>query len=335
MILLNPLKKGDTIGIYSPSSPVTYTSPKRFNRAKKYLQDKGFYILEGRLTGKQDFYRSGSIQERAEELNALIRNPNVTCIMSTIGGMNSNSLLPYIDYKALKENPKIMIGYSDTTALLLGIYAKTGITTFYGPALVPSFGEFEPFVNSTYTYFAEALMEEQEIPYKVKKPLFWTDDFINWEEKTKDKELRKNEWICVNGGKTTGRLIGGNLNTIQGIWGSPFMPSIKEGDILFIEDSSKDAATIERSFSLLKISGVFDKVSGIILGKHEQFDDCGTNRKPYEILLEVLENRKLPFLADFDCCHTHPMMTMPIGVQVELDATNKRVRIIEQWKKQI
>lgn len=332
MILLNPLKKGDTIGIYSPSSPVTYTSPKRFSRAKNYLQDKGFRILEGHLTGKQDFYRSGSIQERAEELNALIKNPDVTCIMSTIGGMNSNSLLPYIDYEAFRENPKIMVGYSDTTALLLGIYAKTGITTFYGPALVPSFGEFEPFVDFTYTYFKETLMDNQDVPYKLNIPLFWTDEFINWEEKTKEKELRKNEWICVNGGKTTGRLMGGNLNTLQGIWGSPFMPDIKEGDILFIEDSSKDAATIERSFSLLKINGVFDKVSGIILGKHEQFNDCSTNRKPYEILLEVLKDRKLPFLADFDCCHTHPMITMPIGAQVEMDATNKRVSIIEQWK---
>ncbi|MEN1937376.1 S66 peptidase family protein [Paenibacillus sp. 102] len=333
MILLNPLKKGDTIGIYSPSSPVTYTSPKRFSRAKKYLQDKGFRILEGHLTGKQDFYRSGSIQERAEELNALIKHPDVTCIMSTIGGMNSNSLLPYIDYEAFKENPKIMVGYSDTTALLLGIYAKTGITTFYGPALVPSFGEFEPFVDFTYTYFKEALMDNQDVPYKLDIPLFWTDEFINWEEKTKEKELRKNEWICVNSGQTTGRLMGGNLNTLQGIWGSPFMPDIKEGDILFIEDSSKDAATIERSFSLLKINGVFDKISGIILGKHEQFNDCSTNRKPHEILLEVLKDRKLPFLADFDCCHTHPMITMPIGAQVEMDATNKRVSIIEQWKK--
>ncbi|HEK9100540.1 LD-carboxypeptidase [Bacillus pfraonensis] len=333
MILLNPLKKGDTIGIYSPSSPVTYTSPKRFSRAKKYLQDKGFRILEGHLTGKQDFYRSGSIQERAEELNALIKHPDVTCIMSTIGGMNSNSLLPYIDYEAFKENPKIMVGYSDTTALLLGIYAKTGITTFYGPALVPSFGEFEPFVDFTYTYFKEALMDNQDVPYKLDIPLFWTDEFINWEEKTKEKELRKNEWICVNSGKTTGRLMGGNLNTLQGIWGSPFMPDIKEGDILFIEDSSKDAATIERSFSLLKINGVFDKISGIILGKHEQFNDCSTNRKPHEILLEVLKDHKLPFLADFDCCHTHPMITMPIGAQVEMDATNKRVSIIEQWKK--
>ncbi|HDR7567360.1 hypothetical protein S3E15_02015 [Bacillus mycoides] len=332
MILPKALKYGDTIGIYSPSSPVTYTSSKRFERAKLYLEQKGFHILEGSLTGQYDYYRSGSIKERAEELNDLIRNPNVSCIMSTIGGLNSNSLLPYIDYETFQKNPKIMIGYSDTTALLLGIYAKTGIPTFYGPALVPSFGEFEPFVDCTYKYFADTLLTNQHLPYNINQPLFWSDEFINWEEKTKEKDLRPNNWISVIGGKATGRIIGGNLNTIQGIWGSPYMPLIQDGDILFIEDSSKDAATIERSFSLLKINGVFDKVSGIILGKHEQFDDCGTNRKPYEILLEVLQNQKLPFLADFDCCHTHPMITLPIGIQVEMDATNKTIQIIERWR---
>lgn len=83
------LKVGDKIGIYSPSSPVTYTAPSRFKRPKMFLENKGFEIIEGTLTGKSDFYRSGSIQERAEELNALIRNPEVKCIMSTIGGMNS------------------------------------------------------------------------------------------------------------------------------------------------------------------------------------------------------------------------------------------------------
>lgn len=332
MLLPKTLKYGDTIGIYSPSSPATYTSPKRFERAKSYLQQKGFHILEGSLTGRYDYYRSGSIQERAEELNALIRNPNVSCIMSTIGGMNSNSLLPYIDYDAFQNNPKIMIGYSDATALLLGIYAKTGIPTFYGPALVPSFGEFEPFVDYTYNYFVETLLHDQVLPYNIKQPLFWSDEFINWEMKTKEKERRHNSWISVTNGQATGRIIGGNLNTIEGIWGSPYMPSIQDGDILFIEDSSKNAATIERSFSFLKINGVFDKVSGILLGKHEQFDDCGTNRKPYEILLEVLQNQSIPLLADFDCCHTHPMITMPIGLQVNMDATNKTIHILEKWK---
>lgn len=103
MVRIEKLKIGDTIGILSPSSPITYTCPRRFERAKKYLQDKGFKIFEGNLTGKHDYYRSGSIKERAEELNDLIRNPEVKCIMSTIGGMNSNSILPYIDMRLLEE----------------------------------------------------------------------------------------------------------------------------------------------------------------------------------------------------------------------------------------
>ncbi|MEN1939384.1 S66 peptidase family protein [Paenibacillus sp. 102] len=328
---LSKLQKGDLIGIYSPSLPATYTVPKRFNRAKKFLMRKGFNIIEGNLTGKHDNYRSGSIKERAEELNELIRNPNIKCIMSTIGGMNSNSILPYIDYTAFIKSPKIMIGHSDVTAILLGIYAKTGIHTFYGPALIPSFGEFEPFVNFTYEYFSDMLEEKQTLPYNIKKPPYWTDEFVNWKEKTKKKQLRKNDWVCVNRGKATGRLIGGNLNTLSGIWGSEYMPEIKEGDILFIEDTTKDAATIERSFSLLKVNGIFDKISGLILGKHKQFNDNGTNKKPYEILLEVLNNINIPFIAEFDCCHTHPMLTVPIGIKIEMDAENKTLTILEEW----
>lgn len=327
------LKRGDVIGIFSPSSPITYSCPNRFNRAKKYLESKGFKILEGKLTGKSDFYRSGSIRERAEELNELIRNPEVKCIMSTIGGMNSNSLLPYIDYEAFKKNPKIIIGYSDVTAILLGIYAKTGINTYYGPALVASFGELPPFVCDTYEYFKEITMDDIEFPYEFKTPKYWTDEFINWEIQDKSKEKRENKWLTINEGVARGRVIGGNLNTMQGIWSSPYMPEIKEGDILFIEDSLKSCADIERGFSLLKVSGVLDKISGIILGKHELFNDLKTGRKPYEILLEVLGERKIPFIADFDCSHTHPMFTLPIGCKIEMDATKKEIRILEDWRK--
>lgn len=330
---IKKLQQGDFIGIFSPSSPITYTCPNRFERAKSYLESKGFKIFEGNLTGKSDFYRSGDIRQRAEELNALIRNPQVKCIMSTIGGMNSNSLLPYIDYEAFKRNPKIIIGYSDVTAILLAIYAKTGINPYYGPALVASFGELPPFVDWTYQYFKEITVDETVFPYVLKTPESWTDEYIPWETQDKSKEVRENQWITVYEGCVRGRVIGGNLNTMQGIWGSEYMPEIKEGDILFIEDSLKNAATIERSFSLLKVSGVFDKISGIILGKHELFDDQKTERKPYEILLEVLGETKIPFIADFDCSHTHPVLTLPIGCEIELDATNKKVTIIQDWLK--
>lgn len=325
------LSKGDTIGIFSPSTPITCFCPKRTKRGIDFLESKGFKIIKGSLTEKSDFYRSGTIKERAEELNNLIRNPEVKCIMSTIGGMNSNSLLPYIDYEAFEKNPKPIIGYSDVTAILLGIYAKTNIPTYYGPALVASFGEFEPLVSQTYKYFEDILIQDCGFPHELKAPEAWTDQLIDWEKQDSAKTLNKNELITVYNGKVSGRVIGGNLNTITCILGSEYMPEIKNGDILFIEDSLKDCADIERSFSLLKLSGVFDKVSGIILGKHELFNDRNTGRKPYEILLEVLGDTKLPFLAEFDCCHTHPMITLPIGCKIELDATNKKVSILEDW----
>lgn len=319
-----------TIGVFSSSSPISATVPVRYERGKQYLESKGFKVVDGLLYGKSDYYRSGSIKERAEEFNALLYNDEVKIVMAAIGGNNTNSILPYIDYEYLKKHPKIIIGYSDTTALLLAIYAKTGLTTFYGPALASSFGEFPPFVDETFEYFKNIMFDEIEVPYTFPMPNVWTDEFINWSEQDRGKEERENEWLCVNPGKCKGRLIGGNLNTMQGFFGTKYMPEIKEGDILLIEDSLKDAATIERSFSLLKLAGVFDKVGGIILGKHELFDDNGTGRKPYEILLEVLGDAKIPLLAEFDCCHTHPMFTMPIGCIVELDVENKTMTLLER-----
>lgn len=182
------LQRGDKIGFFSPSSPITAIVPTRF--------------------------------ERAKELNILLRDPEIKCIISTIGGLNSNSLLPYIDYEAFKKNPKIIIGYSDVTAILLGIYAKTGITTFYGPALVASFGEFPPFVEETFSYFEDILIKKSNLPYQYKKPEFWTDEMIDWKQQDRSKILLKNEWITLKEGKVTGRVIGGNLSTIMGFWGS-------------------------------------------------------------------------------------------------------------------
>lgn len=316
------------IGVFSSSSPISATVPVRYERGVAYLRSKGCKVINGQLYGKQDHYRSGTIRERAEEFNALLHNDDVQILMAAIGGNNTNSILPYIDYDYLKTHPKIIVGYSDTTALLLAIYAKTGLTTFYGPAVASSFGELPPFVDWTYDSF-RAMMAGVALPYSYEKPPFWTDEFINWNQQDHSKEQRPNDWLCVHPGVCRGRLIGGNLNTMEGFFGTEYMPEIRQGDILLLEDSLKDACTIERSFSLLKLAGVFDKVGGIILGKHEKFDDNRTGRAPYEILLEVLGEPKCPILADFDCCHTHPMLTLPIGCEVTLDAANKTVTLTE------
>ena len=264
-----------------------------------------------------------------DEFNQLLYDPDIHVLMASIGGNNTNSILPYIDYTYLKKHPKIIIGYSDTTALLLAIYAKTGLTTFYGPAAASSFGELPPFVDWTFQNFQQILSKDLSLPYTYPLPPVWTDEYINWSQQDRSKEQYPNRWICVHPGCVQGRLIGGNLNTMEGFFGTEYMPPIQDGDILFLEDSLKDACTIERSFSLLKLAGVFDKVSGIILGKHEKFDDNGTGRAPYEILLEVIGSPQIPILADFDCCHTHPMLTLPIGCTVLLDADHTQLKLLE------
>ena len=317
------------VGVFSASSPISASVPVRYDRGKAYLEAKGISVIDGQLFRQRDGYRSGTIQQRADELNALLHDDRVQILMASIGGNNTNSILPYIDYDYLKAHPKIIVGYSDTTALLLAIYAKTGLVTFYGPALAASFGEFPPFVDETFDTFLSMVGGQTHIPYRFPMPARWTDEYIPWDTQDRGKRAYPNAWICVRPAKAQGRLIGGNLNTMEGFFGTEYMPRIQQGDILLLEDSLKDACTIERSFSLLKLAGVLDRVGGILLGKHEQFDDNGTGRKPYEILEEVLGNRNIPILAEFDCCHTHPMLTMPIGCMVELNASEKCVKLLE------
>lgn len=330
MLVPKALKVGDKIGYFSPSSPATVFAPKRFERAKRYLESKGFELIAGDLTGKADSYRSGSIQERAEELNKLIRDPSIRCIISTIGGNNSNALLPYIDYESLKRDPKIIIGYSDVTALLLGIYAQTGLVTFYGPALVASFGEFPPLVDESFQSFSELLCDSL-MNYQYTMPSSWTDVKVEWENQTSSKPVYKNEWQFLGSGKVAGRIVGGNLNTMGGVWGSPYMPEIVDGDLLLIEDSLLGVETVERSFSHLKACGVFDRVSAVILGKHELFDDKGTNRTPLDVLLEVLNGQNIPIFYGFDSCHTHPMLVTPIGVKATIDFDTESFSLNGPW----
>jgi len=336
------LQPGETIGFFSPSSAVTAWAPKRTARGLRFLEAKGFRLRPGNLTGRQEAWRSGSAEARAGELNALLRDPDVRCVMSTIGGSNSNALLPFLDYDAFRRDPKPVIGYSDVTAILFALYAQTGIGTFYGPALAASFGEFPPLVEETFASFAAIVMGQAERPYSYLRPAAWTEAFLDWESQDRPKETRPNGWLTLRPGRVCGRLVAGNLNTMSGIWGTPYMPELRPGDILLLEDSLLTAATVERSFTHLALAGIFDRIGGLILGKHELFDHQESGKRAFELLHEALQNhakakaaagpfgtfREIPVLAEFDCCHTHPMLTLPIGAEVELDATEQRVVLV-------
>lgn len=315
-----------TIGFYSSSTPITKISPKRFVRAKKFLEAKGIHLVAGKLTGKSDYYRSGSIQQRAAEVNELIYNDSIDVIMSTIGGTNTNSILPYIDYDYLNEHPKTFIGYSDTTAILLSVKTMAPqCRVLYGPALVSSFGDWSPYIDETWDYFEKIITAKHGASVTLQAPKYWTDEHANWENYEHPRKKHTNQWKYINAPVLEGKIIGGNLNTIYGFINSHYFSRISKNSLLFIEDAEKDAATVEKNFAMLKDGGFFDNIKGIILGKHALFNDRGTGRQPIDILKEILNNSKLPIIYDYDSCHTMPMITTPIGAKARIDANNMTV----------
>lgn len=323
------LRPGDTIGIITPSFPAPDRFPERYERGIAQLKQMGFIVREGSCTHRAEGYRSASIKERASEFNDLLRDPEVKAIISTIGGMNSNSLLPYIDYEALRRHPKIIMGYSDVTALLLACYTKTGVTTFYGPAIVPSFGEYETMFEDGERYVRNVLCLEREAPYPLDVPREWTEEMIDWSTQNRQKTFQPNEgWLCLRDGLAQGKLIGGNLNTMSGFLKSEFFPDV-EGAILFLEDSFKTMADEERSLSMLKLAGVFDQINGLIIGKHEHFDALESPFSFETLLLEVLGDVNFPILTNVDIGHTFPSHVFPIGINVELDATAGTITFLE------
>lgn len=317
-----------TIGIFSPSMPISVYYPNRFNRAVNFLKQQGIEVVYGNLTNFSDGYRSGDAKQRANEFNELLYNEEVDCILATIGGMNTNSILPYIDYEYIKKNPKLIVGYSDVSALLNAIYAKTGVHTVYGPTLMSAFGEIGPLANACFTYFSKLFIEGQILPHVIPKPHAYSDEHVDWETQSDMKKLYRNQWKTVRNGIVKGRLIISNLGTLAYTYGSEYFPEIKQGDILAIEDTMDNPMQVERSYAHLKLCGIFDKLGGIIVGKHASYDDLGTKKQPEDLLLEFIEN-DIPVLAQVDIGHTLPVLSLPIGSIITLDATNQIICIEE------
>jgi muramoyltetrapeptide carboxypeptidase LdcA involved in peptidoglycan recycling len=316
-----------TIGVFSSSLCGTAGQEKNVRYAIDFFEARGYHVKLGALsgTGAKRAWRAGGIAERAAEFNALLRDPEVDCLMASSGGCVSNSILPYIDYDFLRAHPKIIIGFSDITALLLGIYAQTGLTTYYGPVF-SQFWRKTP-INELVFLYMEAVLSGAQRPFTLPTPTEWTDESIDFHERHR-YHMRKNALRTLRGGAAEGRLLPCNLNTLDGIWGSPYMPEIRPGDILLLEDTKKDIETAERSFSHLKLCGVFDRIGGLLLGKHIDQDGEGSGLTDSDVFLEVAGRFDFPVLADFDCSHAAPMLTLPVGAPVRLDADRQTLTLL-------
>ena len=317
--------KKKAIGVYAPSSPAHIWFEEKYLFAKKQLENMDFEIVEGDLVKDRVYqgYRTASAKERAEEMMNLVKNKDIDIMMPVIGGYNSGSLLPYLDFDEIEKSKKKFFGYSDITALQMAILKKTNLKPIYGGSLIPTFGEYEGislFLKNTLDnlFFKKS--------YSLEEPEFYSNKLLNAftdEWKTKKREYTKNEgWKILNEGETEGEVIIANIDTLVSLLVTEYVPSFKD-KILILEEMNATIDSEERNLNTLKLSGVFEGVKGLIFGKPEVYNNKNSNLEYIDIIKEVLGERNYPIIYNFDCGHTIPSLIISQDSLLSLKANHK------------
>lgn len=322
-----PIKIGSTAGIFTASSPAHIWFKEKYLHAIEQLNQNGFQVCEGNLTKqfKSQSYRTAPPKERAAEFMELIENEKVDFLIATIGGFNSSSLLPYLDYHKIAQARKIITGYSDITSLHMGILTQANLATFYGPAVIPTFGEWP-------IAFPESIASFKQLAFKNDSPVKTLQSFPNWsnhfrnalteEWKSGTRNYFPNAGVKIlNSGIVEAPIIVANLNTLSALAGTKYFPNLKS-KILLIEEEQAPFTEEERSLTHLKLLGVFDDIVGLIIGKPEILD---TKKAPFtyeDLILEIVGKRNYPIVSQFDCGHTHPSHTLAQMLKVKIEAEN-------------
>jgi muramoyltetrapeptide carboxypeptidase len=318
------LREGDRVGVFTPSWPAHLLFPEKYQYGLAALRRLGFDVVEGEVTraGISQGYRTASPRDRADEFMRLVRDPGIRALIATMGGLNSASLIPYLDFDEIRAHPKVICGYSDVTALHLAILAFSGVRTFYGPTVVNSFGEWPDVLEETRTSFLEAVSEPQTAPRSLKPPTRWSHHFRDaltdaW--RTQEREYQPNPgWRALRRGHASGQAIVANLETLLTAAGTPYFPDLT-GRILIVEDWNGSLGFEERAFRQLERMGAFDAIAGLVVGKPERFDQHGAPFTFDELVLEIVgSQRSFPIVTNFDCGHTHPMLTIAEMTRVTL-----------------
>jgi muramoyltetrapeptide carboxypeptidase LdcA involved in peptidoglycan recycling len=320
-VVAKKLRHGDHIAVIAPSRSMSIIRADSEKIAISALKRLGLEVEYGKYTKESDEFASSSIKSRVEDLNWAFNNRRIKGILAVIGGFNSNQLLKYLDYKLIKENPKIFCGYSDITALSNAIYAKTGLITYSGP----HFSTFGMKLGSEFTaeYFQKCLMSSK--PFEVKAAKEWSDD--PWYRDQYDRKFIKNDgYTVINQGEAEGTIIGGNLCTLNLLQGTQYMPSIKNS-ILFLEDDEEThPPTFDRDLQSLIHQPNFEMVKGLVIGRFQKASGMTT-----QLLKKIIETKEelkgIPVISGADFGHTTPQITFPIGGTAKITATKNSVHM--------
>lgn len=317
------LQKGDEIRVIAPSNSISIISLANRKIANTRLSDLGFKVIFGKNVEENDEFHSSSIKSRVADLHKAFQDTKVKAVFAVIGGFNCNQLLKYINWNIIKNNPKIFIGYSDTTALQNAIFAKTGLVTYSGPAW-STFGQ-KLYFDYTLDYFKKCLMSDDE--FTIKPSEKWSDD--SWYKDQDKRELIKNDgWLIINKGKASGTILGANLCTLNLLQGTEYFPNLNNS-VLFLEDDSESKlVNFDRDLQSLIHLPSFKGVKGVVIGRFQKASEVA-NEKLIKIIKSKAELKNMPVIANVDFGHTSPIITFPIGGEVTVD-TNKKSAVINK-----
>ena len=321
------LKAGDEVRIITPSNGMNILGKDTIEIATQRLQDLGLKVTFGKYVYETtDDYAMASVEHRVEDIENAFKDKNVKAILTAIGGLNTNQVLNYIDYDIIKDNPKILCGYSDVTSLLDTVYAKTGLVTYYGPHF-STFGEKKGF-EYTLEYFKKMFFEDEPIDIKPSKQ--WSCDA--WYIDQENRNFIPNEGILlINEGNAEGTIVGGNLGSINLLQGTEFMPNLKNS-ILFLEyvaegeDKSSSYLMIDRLLQSIIHLPDFKYVKGLVLGRSIKEVEM-TSDKWIRLIKSKKELENIPVIANYDFGHTTPMITFPIGGKAKIQTMNGNVSL--------
>lgn len=305
-ILPKGLSKGSKIAITAPASP---TSLGEISPTINLLKSLGFKVVVGntiKLNSKEYRYLASSDEDRAKEFMQFVEDNSVDAIICGRGGYGVMRILNLIDFNKIQANPKIIVGFSDITALINSIYNLTGIVSYHGPVATNSFDSF------TLDYF--------------KRALFSTNKFepIN---------IKQEDLVVINPGNAQGKLVGGNLKMLVSTLGTPYEIDSKDS-ILFIEEVSEHAYQIDRMLTQLILSSKLQKAKAIVFG---QFKDLNKRTSFFptksftikEVIEQITKPLNIPIVIGMPFGHIQKKITLPIGIQANLNTANKTLTIIE------
>jgi muramoyltetrapeptide carboxypeptidase len=309
------LRPGDTVGMVAPASNAY--EPEEIQIAKETMELYGFKVVLGQHINAQNGYLAGSDAQRAADVNEMFRRSDVRGIVTFSGGYGCSRILPLLDYAQIQRSPKVVVGHSDITALLIGIYQKTGLITFHGSSGLTGVGDY------AMEHFRRAIMATQTIGAIANPP-----------KPASGTVERNNRLITIVPGRATGRLIGGNLTLMTNLIGTPFEPDTR-GKILFLEDIGEEPYRIDRMLTQLWLAGKLQAAAGVALGR---FINCEPKEfRPSffqtisleNVLRDRLEPLGKPTLYNLMFGHVRENAVLPIGATATLDATAKTLVVNE------